>query len=168
MSHTRNYLIILFILLGVFTRLIPHPPNFTAIGSIAVFSGAFFYNKKIACLLPIIIMWISDIILGYDIIWSVYLSFLIIVCLGFTIQKNQSLLKIINISILASIVFFIITNLAVYISSPLYQKNILGLIECYTLAIPFFFNTLSSQIIYSSIMFVGFNTLHNAIIVKSK
>ena len=28
------------------TRIIPHPPNFTALGAIALFGGAFIYDKK--------------------------------------------------------------------------------------------------------------------------
>ena len=162
---TRNHLLIIgFIILGIITRIIPHPPNFTAIGAIALFGGAFFYNKKLAFIIPITIMMLSDLILGHKLVGSVYIGFLIMVVMGFFLQKKQNGLRIINVALLGSLVFFIITNFSVFLTSSLYPKNITGLIECYTLAIPFFINTLSANIIYSLIMFYGFNFTQQKII----
>jgi len=162
--NTKNLLIIIFILLGVFTRIIPHPPNFTAIGAIALFSGAFIKEKHLAFLMPIIIMLMSDLLLGYKLMLSVYVSFIAIVGLGWFLQKKQTMKQIIHISLLASIIFFIITNFSVFLTSSMYPKNIIGLIECYTLAIPFFLNTLLSNIIYSIIMFYSFNIVKHRLI----
>ena len=163
--NKKNLLIIIFILLGVFTRIIPHPPNFTAIGAIALFSGAFIKEKHLAFLIPIIIMLMSDLLLGYKLMLSVYISFIAIVGLGWFLQKKQTMKQIIHISLLASIIFFIITNFSVFLTSSMYPKNIIGLIECYTLAIPFFLNTLLSNIIYSIIMFYSFNIVKHRLIV---
>jgi len=165
----KNVLIILtFLFLGVFTRVIPHPPNFTAIGAIALFGGAFIQNKHFAFLTPITIMLISDLILGYQINIAVYLSFIIIVGLGMFLKTNQTLYRIIPITIVASFVFFIITNFSVFLTSSIYTKDIFGLLECYTLALPFFGNTIVGNMTYTIIMFFAFNKIQNKAILISR
>ena len=165
----KNHLLIIgFILLGISTRIIPHPPNFTALGAIALFGGAFFKEKKLAFIVPITIMILSDLILGYKLVLSVYIGFLIMVCIGFYLQINQNKVRIINAALIGSLIFFIITNFSVFLTSSLYPKNIIGLIECYTLAIPFFINTLLANIIYSTIMFYGFNVINQKILKTTK
>lgn len=163
--NKKNLLIITFILLGVFTRVIPHPPNFTAIGAIALFGGTFINDKRFSFLVPVTIMLISDLILGYELMFSVYISFMLIVGLGWFLQKKQTMVKILNISLLASLIFFIITNFSVFLTSSMYSKNIIGLIECYTLAIPFFLNTLMANVIYSIILFYSFKMVKQRLIV---
>lgn len=164
MLNKNNLLIIGFIILGILTRVIPHPPNFTALGAIALFGGAFFNDKKLACIIPITIMMLSDLVLGYQMVISVYVSFLIMVCIGFYLKKNQNGLRIINGALIGSIIFFIITNFSVFLTSSLYPKSIIGLIECYTLAIPFFTNTLVANITYSLILFYSFKAIQKRVI----
>jgi len=165
---TRNNLLIIgFILLGILTRITPHPPNFTALGAIALFGGAFLHDKKLAFIVPIAIMILSDLILGYKLVLSVYIGFLIMVFIGLYLQKKQNGLRIINAALIGSLIFFIITNFSVFLTSSLYPKNIIGLIDCYTLAIPFFINTLIANITYSLIMFYGFNAIQKRIITTT-
>ena len=168
MLNKNNLLITAFIILGVLTRIIPHPPNFTAIGAVALFGGALFSDKKLAFFIPIFTMMISDLILGYQAAINVYISFIIMVCIGFLLTNKRNGLRIINITLLASLVFFLITNLSVFLTSSLYSKNILGLIECYTLAIPFFINTIMGNITYSLIMFYGFSIVQKKLLIESK
>ncbi|MBE37664.1 MAG: hypothetical protein CMP50_03300 [Flavobacteriales bacterium] len=168
MLNKYNLIITGFIILGVLTRIIPHPPNFTAVGAVALFGGAFFTSKKLSFLIPIAIMLISDLILGYSMNLAVYISFMIMVCCGFLLKQNQNGFRIINITILGSLIFFIVTNFSVFLTSSLYPKSIIGLIECYTLAIPFFLNTIIGNIIYSLIMFYGFNAIKSKILVKAQ
>ena len=113
-------------------------------------------------------MALSDLILGYNMVIAVYISFMIMVCLGFLLEQKQSGLRIINTALLASLIFFLITNFSVFLTSSLYPKNMIGLIECYTLAIPFFLNTIMGNVIYSLIMFYGFNIIQKKILIKSK
>ena len=73
------FFLISIILLGVFSRLLPHPANFTPIGAIALFSGFYFKNKNYA-LLPLITMALSDLVIsGYYgvVMFYVYGSFLL-------------------------------------------------------------------------------------------
>ena len=168
MLNKNNFILTIFILVGVLTRVIPHPPNFTAIGAIALFGGACFIDKRLSFLVPVSIMLISDLILGYHIMLSVYISFIIIVFLGFRLARKRTSMKVINTAIIASIIFFIITNFSVFLTSTLYSKNIIGLIECYTLAIPFFMNTLVANIFYSLLMFYAFSLVKNRMLIDLK
>ena len=138
-------------LLAALSRLIPHPPNFTPLIAIALFSGFYAANKVLIYGLPIVIMLISDLFLGfYSISIFIYLSFLLISFFG-TMSKNPGAIKIIFGVLLGSISFFIITNFGVWILGG-YPRNFAGLLSCYTMAIPFFNNTLAGSFFYSTIM----------------
>ena len=149
----RHILIVIIILIGAFSRIIPHPPNFTAIGAISILGGVYFGKNYLAFLVPIISMLISDFVLGFNMALSVYLSFLIMIPLGIGIKNKLSKLSVIKASIYASIVFFLITNFSVWIFSTVYPNNIYGLLICYYAGIPFFFNTLLGNIFFSFSLF---------------
>ncbi len=149
----RNILIIIIILIGAFSRIIPHPPNFTAIGAISILGGVYFGKNYLAFFVPIISMLISDFLLGFNMAFSVYISFLIMIPLGIGIKNKLSNLSVIKTSIYASIIFFLITNFSVWIFSTVYPNNIYGLLICYYAGIPFFFNTLLGNIFFSFSLF---------------
>ena len=149
----RHILIVIIILIGAFSRIIPHPPNFTAIGAISILGGVYFGKNYLAFLVPILSMLISDFLLGFNMTLSVYLSFLIMIPLGIGIKNKLSNLSVIKTSIYASIVFFLITNFSVWIFSTVYPNNIYGLLICYYAGIPFFFNTLLGNIFFSFSLF---------------
>ncbi|MBJ04704.1 MAG: hypothetical protein CMP65_02225 [Flavobacteriales bacterium] len=161
----NKLLITFFIILGILTRLIPHPPNFTAIGAIAVFGGAYISDKKLSFIIPTIIMLISDLLLGYEIQLSVYVSFILMVGCGFLLKKNIKTKNIISIAFLSSIIFFIITNFQVFLTSNMYSNDINGLFQCYLLAIPFFTNTLLGNIFYSLLIFHAFDYVKSQLLV---
>src|SRR3989339_238986 len=97
--------ILTIIILAIIARLIPHAPNFAPIGGLALFSGTNFKNK-IALIIPLTAMFISDIFLGFHkTVPYVYVSFIIIALIGGLIKNNkwQSLLKA---SLISSILFF--------------------------------------------------------------
>ena len=146
-----RYMLILFLIfIGVMSRIYPYAPNFTPMLSIALLSG--FYSKnRFFVLLPILIMLMSDIMLGnHAIVPWVYSSFILIFALGYFIKKS-SYSYILIFSIFSSVIFFIISNLGVWFTGG-YSYSFNGLIACYTAAIPFFKNTLISTILYSSLI----------------
>ncbi len=155
----KTLLIILIILIGAFSRIIPHPPNFTALGAISILGGLYFGKKYLAFVIPFLAMLISDIILGYKIATSVYLAFLMIIPLGIAIRSKVSHSSIFKTSIAASLIFFLITNFFVWLgSSPVdgiyyCPPNLSGFIKCYTQAIPFFFNTLLGDLFFCFSLF---------------
>ena len=146
-----NFIIIL-IGIAILSRLIPHPPNFTPITAIALFSTIHFKNKILTYLIPIIGLFISDLILGLSMVnLFVYLSFIAITFIGFKFQKinNYSIL-------LSSTTFFIVSNFGVWILG--YPKTIEGLILCYYMALPFFVYTIMGDLFYSYAMKYGSDT----------
>ena len=101
-------------------------------------------------------MIISDFFLGFAEIWvtlAVYGSFLIAGVIGLWLKKNKNLTNIIGASVLASSVFFLITNFVVWAATPWYTKDIVGIAQCFFLAIPFFKNTLLGDLFYVGILF---------------
>ena len=175
MITKKDLLILSFIVLGVLTRIIPHIDNFTAVYAIALFSGSVLRDRKIvALLIPIYIMGISDLILNTTINPSVYISLSFIVLFGFYFKKQKNIINIISYSITSSLIFFLITNFFVWINSTpmdgIYycSKDVLGFTKCYIQAIPFFWPTLFSTIIYSLILFYSFELVKNLSIIKVK
>src|SRR3989338_947253 len=160
-SKTKSKIsIFVIIILAVVARLIPHAPNFAPIGGLALFSGANFKNKT-ALLIPLTAMFISDIFLGFHkTIHYVYASFVTIFLIGGLIKSNKwpSLLKA---SLVSSILFFLITNFGVWATGSMYQKNLSGLMQSYAFGIPFFRNTLISDLFYTFSFFYGYRFLSN-------
>lgn len=148
----------IFIIIGVIFRVLPHPPNFAPIAAIALFGGVYL-SRKTALLLPLAALAISDIFIGsYDpkLMISVYSSFVVCVVLGFWLKKNRKWYTILGGSVLGAVLFFLITNFAVWAFSPWYPKNITGFVQCYVMALPFFRNTLLGDLFYVSLFFGAF------------
>ena len=146
-----KYLFYIFlVLIGVLFRIIPHAPNFTPMLTIALMSGLYMKNK-FSVLLPISIMLLSDIFIGSHItaVW-VYFSLMSICLIGYLIKNSFS--NIFLYSILSSILFFIVSNFGVWFSGG-YSYSLEGLIICYTMAIPFFKNTLISTVLFSMLFY---------------
>ena len=138
------------ILILVFSRLMPHPPNFTPIIAAAMLSSYFFKNIYMSSLVLIISMILSDLIIGfYSNYFLVYFSLLLIVVIFSKIIKNINFKNLFLYGIFSSLMFFIITNFGEWAFGGFYEKNLVGLINCYLLAIPFFTNTVFSTIFYS-------------------
>jgi len=134
-----------------FFRLIPHPPNFTPILAISVFAGIKFKDNLFSYLVPVSAMLVSDAIIGFH--NGMIIIYLAIVLSAFIAKKFNT----INTSVLSSsILFFLITNFQVWIMSSSYPKSLFGILECYTLAIPFFGMTLLSTFFFSYVLFYGF------------
>ncbi len=155
--NSRFFVLTMIILGASFTRLIPHYPNFTAIGAVALFGGAYFSKKWLAFIVPLTALFLTDLIIGlYSQMWVVYLSFVLIVIIGLTLQGAKKPGKVILASISASVSFFVITNFAMWYGSSLYPQNLTGIMESYTAAIPFFSYTLLGDLFYVGIMFGAF------------
>ena len=143
------------ILTGALLRLIPHIPNFAPIGAIALFGGVYL-NKKQAILIPLIAMLAADIIIGFASFWvtfSVYFSFILISLIGLWLKNHKKIPNIIGASLSGSVLFFIITNFAVWSTTLWYSKTYQGLIQCYMMAVPFFKNTILGDLFYVGAMF---------------
>lgn len=143
------------IIISVFSfaaRLVDHAPNFAPIGALAIWSGMFL-PKRIGILLPLAVMFASDALIGsYDwrIMLSVYASFAITALVGYLLREQKSPAIVLS-SLIGSLFFYLATNFAVWAFGTMYAHNWQGLIQCYYLALPFFRNTLYSDLIYGTI-----------------
>tara|TARA_Y100000590_G_scaffold223171_1_gene252482 strand:+ start:586 stop:1101 length:516 start_codon:yes stop_codon:yes gene_type:complete len=150
MKNKFNYyfLPICLILILAFSRLIPHPWNFTPVLALGIFSGFYFKNFILSFFIVIISMFISDIYLGFhNTMLFTYVSLAAAVALGLFITRFK-LSEILISGLISSIFFFLITNFGAWLTLEIYEKNISGLIASYTMAIPFFHNTLISTFLY--------------------
>jgi hypothetical protein len=163
----KKYLpVILLIVLGITCRLLPHPVNFAPIGAIAIF-GAMYLPKK-WLVLPIATLLISDLFIGFyslPIMIAVYGSFLIMWFIGSKIAKNKKFHTILGGTILGSVLFFAITNWAVWAFGTMYIHNFSGLLQSYYMAMPFFRNSFLGDLFYVTLM-VG--AMESIIYLKSQ
>lgn len=138
------------IVFGIAMRILPHLPNVTPITAIALFGGMYL-DKKYALILPFIIMLASDFFIGlHDTQLFVYLSFFISGLLGIWMRKVKTAGRVLFITLSASTIFFIITNFGVWLVGHIYSKDIRGLLECFTMALPFFRNTIFGDLLYTT------------------
>ncbi len=154
-SITPGFLILTgMIFIAAFVRLIPHPPNFAPVAAMALFGGAYFTKRWVAFLIPLAAMLITDLILGFhSAMWAVYLCFVLIVGIGMLMIKQKKVSNIFLASVSASVLFFVITNFAVWAAGLYYPKDLSGLAASYTAAIPFFHYTLLGDLFFVTLMF---------------
>lgn len=144
---------IIFIIIAVILRLIPHIPNVAPIAAMALFGGAYL-NKKYALIVPLIAMFISDIFIGFHpAMPMVYGSFFITGLIGLWLRKHKSLVIVAGASLVSSTIFFLLTNFNFWYAMPLYPKTFSGMIEAYVMALPFFRNTIFGDLFYTGVVF---------------
>lgn len=152
----------LLLVLGLTSRFLTHtaiyPANFSAIGAIAIFSG-FFFSKQWKFILPITIMLISDLFIGFyqpGIMLAVYSCILINIFLGYLINEKKIIGKAAIFSIIGSIIFFAATNFSVWLFGNWYSHTFSGLLNCFAMAIPFFRNSLLGDLFFSIALFSSY------------
>ena len=145
--HYLKIFLGIFVVLSV-TRFIPHPPNFTSLIALSFYVPVFLGIR----FLPAVIFSfaLSDIFIGYHhLLFFTWGSVLIIGLISKYFASNIT--NRISGALLGACLFFVITNFGVW-SMGSYGYNFVGLITCYTLAIPFFGYTLISTIMFSAII----------------
>lgn len=153
---------LLAILLRVINNKYMLLPNFSPIAAIGLFGAALFRNKTLAIAVPFSILFLSDILIGATTNMKfglhpqsvyVYLSFFIISGIGiFSLSKGYKIGKLVGLSLLSSVIFFIVSNFGVWINGG-YPQNAAGLVECYVAAIPFFSYTLLGDMFFVALTF---------------
>jgi hypothetical protein len=159
-AHKSRPLALSLVVLGAVARLLPHPPNFTPVGALSLYSGARLRSWQ-AYLTPLVILALTDPVLGMIFGFRaftaltpfVYASFLINVWIGRHLRETEGVWRIGGAAVVGSLQFFVITNFAVWATSHFYPRTLAGLGECYLLAIPFFGWTLAGDIAYAALLF---------------
>ena len=153
----RTILIFAMIVLAAALRLAPHPWNFTPVGAIALFSGAMVRDRRLAFLFPVLVMFATDLIIGFNKLSPlVYASFLLSVLIGRFLNQKRNLLRIGGATFLGALQFFLVTNFGVWAFLNSYPRTGPGLLACYLAGVPFFWNTLAGDAVYATLLFGGF------------
>jgi len=156
-NHSRILALLSAILVAAALRLVPHPPNFTPIGAMALFSGAYLGRRAVAFAAPLAALLLSDLILGfYHGQATVYFSVALIVMIGIVALSRVSALRVGAAALASSVLFFVITNLGMWLFSGFYPRTLAGLEACYVAAVPFFQNTVAGDLFYATLLFGGF------------
>ena len=161
----RNFFIIYgLIALVILLRLVPHPVNFTPMGALGLFAGAYLARKS-AWLIPVVALAISDLFIGtYEPVAMlfVYLGFVSGAFLGHYLLKNRfNGLLLAGSSVAVSVLFFLLSNFGTWLAGTLYPLTLAGLAQCYIMALPFFGNTLASTLIYTFFLFTVIELLNH-------
>lgn len=132
--------------------------------------AAYFSDKKLSFILPLLAMFLSDLLINNILYASYYQGFTLftpgfawvygaialIVIAGIFLLKKVTLPRVLVGSLSASVIFFVVSNFGVWLSDPDYPLNLGGLILCYEMAVPFFHNTVLGDLVYSGVLFGGF------------
>ena len=156
MKKTKQKIVLFFYFIGfiALSRIVPHPSNFTPVIAIAVFMPYLTRNLYSAMIVPLSAMFVSDLYLGFhsSMFW-VYTSILLGTTLShYTMSMKKTYVHLGSNALLSATIFFVITNFAVWMSGTMYPLTLEGLILCYTMAIPFFGNTLAGTLFYVSLL----------------
>ena len=170
----RTILIFAMIVLAAALRLAPHPWNFTPVGAIALFSGAMVRDRRLAFLVPVLVMFATDLIIGFNKLSPlVYASFLLSVLIGRAVvgarfsasqsqpepsarSRKRAVPRIAGAIFLGALQFFLITNFGVWAFLDSYPRTGTGLAACYIAGLPLFWNTLAGDAVYATVLFGGF------------
>lgn len=163
-KYKYHLLIAGLLLLGIGWRLIPHLPNFAPIGAIAIMAGMMFRWRR-AVWLPIIIMAISDAIIGpyQGFLWT-WLGVALIPLIGILLRRMPRTWRIPAGAVGASLIFFVVSNFGVWVSSGMYSHTLVGLIDCYAMALPFLRATILSDLVFTGLLLTTFEYV--AVLIK--
>ena len=146
----RLYYLLVFGIILALSRILPHPPNFTPIIASAIMAPLLIRDRWFGIAIPIFAMLVADIVIGFHPYQTVIYLTLIVIGLVAPMQRNIKWIT--AMAILGPVWFFLVTNFAVWLAWDYYPKSIEGLILCYTMAIPFFQNTLISTCLFTGVL----------------
>jgi hypothetical protein len=170
----------LVVLVAVFTRFIPHLPNFSPVLASLLFAGAHL-KRRDAIWYPLVLLATSDFALttfvyrmnvGLDqcIIW---LGFAVVAMIGYSLRTRENIAGIAVAALAGPTAFFVISNFGVWLGghgARMYPATWDGLVACYMAALPFYRNSLLATAAYTAVLF-GANEIygrrHNGIVATA-
>jgi len=166
----RAITLVTMILAAAATRIIPHPWNFTAVGAMCLFGGAYFRRSWQAFFVPLAALVISDVVLaatrydfslfGYTSIWVGYGLFALTALIGMLLRGRVSVARVTLAAIGSSVMFFLVSNFVAWVEGHGgYSYTPAGLMACYVAAIPFAKNMFLANLFYSAVLFGGYELL---------
>lgn len=159
--NIRFSVIVSIILALALYRVIPHPPNASPVAAMAMFGGAYFTDRKLAFIIPLFALAVSDLIIGlHDTLPFVYGAFAVTVMAGIWIRNRLSVMTVASTAVASSLLFFVVTNFGAWLfNQGLYPLTFEGLLQSYVAGIPFYSNTLIGDLFFAALLFGGFQLL---------
>ena len=164
--HIRLATLTSIVLATALFRLLPHWYNFTPVAALALFGGAMFDRKWLGLVVPGLAMLLSDVLIGFHgTMPAVYVSFGLTWLLGVWALRRPTAIRIASASVASSVLFFLITNFAVWYGDSFYTQDIQGLLTCYVAGLSFyngqsfFLNGLAGDLFFSGLLFGGYYLL---------
>ncbi len=152
MKHQATVTIICAILLAALSRLIPHPPNFSPVIAMALFAGASLADRRLALIVPLAAMLLSDLLLGFHgTMVFVYVAMALVVLGGRWLGRRRGPWLLTSAAVGGSLLFFVVSNLGVWLGGGLYPLSGAGLLACFIAALPFLHTTLLSTLLYGGL-----------------
>lgn len=146
-------------------------PNFAPVAAVALFSGYFFRSARVALCVPLCAMLASDWFIGgyqWQMMMLVYAMLALpVAARGYlrsrwnvAEQKSSAFTAVaalVGCSLIASVLFFVVTNFGCWLSFGMYEQTVAGLLNCYTQALPFFRYTLAGDLVFACVLFGGYS-----------
>jgi Family of unknown function (DUF6580) len=135
--------------------------NFVPMGAVALYAGSRL-PRRWAWLVPVAAMMMSDAILDrgshrplFELSrWMIYAAYGCTSLLGAAAsQPRKSVWLLPALALLASTLFYVVSNFAVWADGSLYPLTPAGLAVCYWAAIPFFGRTILADLIGTGLLF---------------
>lgn len=151
----------LLLAIGVVGRWAQPAWNFTPLAAVAMMGGYYFRSLWPALLLPLGVLAVSDLTLLAHNSLAVQLSVYLAVCVPWMFgrslrkQENHRTLLALGGSVASAVVFFMLTNFAVWAAHNYYPHTWAGLVECYAFAVPFLRTMLAGDVFYAGVLFGG-------------
>lgn len=160
MLNKKTVLALLLVGFIVLLRLLPHLPNVAPVAAAALVAGVYL-GRHWAWLVPLGGLFLSDLVIGFYqpvVLLAVYGSFGLIGLGSSWLKNNKTSLNIFTASLAASLLFFLLTNFAVWLAADWYTPDWAGLALAFNLAVPFFRQTLIGDLLYTGLLFTVFET----------
>jgi hypothetical protein len=178
--NPRSILLILFVLLTAVIRVVAKLDprfssiaNFSPIGAMALFGGAYFTKEWKAFGFPLLALFVSDLILSFTVLnqfrhgllyggwYWIYGTFVLTTLAGKWIINQVTVSTVLLSVFFCVFIHWIVTDFGVWLNSTLYAKTPGGFIDCLIAAIPFELSFLAGTIVYSFILFGTFEWMQH-------
>ena len=161
----RSGILIAMIALAVGVRLLIFfvpgalPYNFTPVEAIALFGGAYFSDRRLAFIVPLGAMLLADLIIGlHPMLPVIYACIAASVVLGFGLRDRVSVLRVAGFGVAGSLLFFVVVSFVEWLLGDTEYCRA-GIVPCYVAALPFLKNWLAGTLVWSALLFGGFELL---------
>ena len=144
--------------------------NFAPLAAIAL-CGAIYLPRRMAVLLPLAALVVSDVVLNVfhyhrDLLtWEIlprYVALALVSALGFSLRGEATTGRVIGASIVGSLAFYFISNTGSWIADPGYAKTAGGWVMAMTSGLPghpptwmFYRNTLVSDVLFTGLFLLS-------------